>query len=129
MSPWKPRILIADESAVNRDLTVQTLEPLGASILHADEADTAIAMMKSEPGIDLVVVGTRMTDMDGLHLCRIIQLEPGLGGVPIVMRTDDPTILDYREAFRCGISEVLSTDEDPDFIRMAVGTRLRARVG
>ena len=127
MEQRKPRILIADESALNRVITEEMLESLGAETVHAEHGDVALELLSSQPDFDLVVVGTRLADMDGLHLGRLIRLCPEIAPLPVIMKADDLSVLEYREVFRAGIAEVISTDEDPRNFLSAVEYRIRRR--
>lgn len=127
MPQRKPKILVADESALNRVVVDEMLQSIGAETIHAEHGDVALELLTSQPDIDLVLVGVRLADMDGLTLSRLIQVSPEIAGVPVVMKADDLSMLEYREVFRSGVAEVISSDEDPRIFLSAVQSRIRRR--
>lgn len=69
-------ILVTEDNAQVRKLSVQRIRELGYNVLEATNGDTAFAMLKSGVRVDLVFSDILMPgDLDGLSLARKVQDE------------------------------------------------------
>ena len=82
------RILVADDNAVNRFLTVRILEKCGHSVTVAQNGAQALEILRESPH-DLVLMDVQMPVLDGFEATAAIrELEKETGGrVPIVAMT------------------------------------------
>jgi CheY-like chemotaxis protein len=79
------RALVVDDDAAVRAGTSAMLEDLGHSAIEAGSGPRALAVLGSEPGIDIVITDYAMPGMDGSQLAAKIQeIRPGL---PVVIAT------------------------------------------
>ena len=79
------RALIVDDDAAVRAGTAAMLEDLGHSAIEAGSGARALALLETEPDIDLVITDYAMPGMNGSQLAAKIQrLRPGL---PVVIAT------------------------------------------
>jgi DNA-binding response OmpR family regulator len=78
------RILVADDEADIRRLTVFTLSRRGYTILEADAGDVALALIQQEHP-DLVVLDVMMPGLDGLRVAEAMRADPATRAIPIVM--------------------------------------------
>ena len=86
------RVLVADDSAVNREVAIEALSRLGAKALVVVDGKKAVEAVCADPAIDLVLMDGSMPEMDGYDASRAIrQHERLLGGrrLPIVALTAD----------------------------------------
>lgn len=68
----QPRILIADDRELNRELLVKLLEPVGFAVLTAINGTETIALWQTwQP--DLILMDLRMPDMDGTEAIKVIK--------------------------------------------------------
>jgi signal transduction histidine kinase/CheY-like chemotaxis protein len=76
-----PRILLAEDNAINALLATRHLERLGASVTHAPDGLTALALaeaaMDAVAPYDAVVLDIRMPGLDGIEVARRIRLSEG----------------------------------------------------
>ncbi len=79
-------ILVVDDLVESRRLLCQLLEPLGFSVVLAEDGAQALVRF-SEVRPDLVLMDWNMPGMDGLEATRRIRRSPGGAEVPIVMLT------------------------------------------
>ncbi|CAN7272961.1 response regulator [Phenylobacterium sp. LjRoot225] len=70
------RILVADDVAVNRELTLLFLQMLGCSVTLAEDGAAAIERWEHEP-FDLVLMDLLMPVMDGWSAAREIRRRDG----------------------------------------------------
>jgi len=83
------RVLVADDSAVNREVAIEALQRLGVSAAVANDGRQALEAVLAE-AFDLVLMDGSMPEMDGYEACRLIrsaQSERGCSPTPIVALT------------------------------------------
>ena len=65
----KPRILVAEDDDVQRDVIIDILAGAGYAVAGAATAQEALEALRSET-VDLLITDLRMPGMDGLELLR-----------------------------------------------------------
>ncbi|MDT8316972.1 MAG: response regulator [bacterium] len=109
------KILIVDDSVVNRRVTADMLESVGYSeIAMADSAEEAFNLLgltgKGTPveNIDLILMDMVMPGMSGIEACRKIKAVESLKDIPVIMITalKDNTYLQL--AFEAGVDNYLT---------------------
>ena len=86
------RILVADDSAVNREVAIEALSRLGAKALVVVDGARAVEAVRADPAIDLVLMDGSMPEMDGYDAARAIrdhERRTGAPRMPIVALTAD----------------------------------------
>ena len=79
----KEKILIADDSAMNRAILTEMLGD-GYEILEAENGRQAVSIMQTNVDIDLLLLDIMMPDMDGYSVCKQIR---EISQVPIILIT------------------------------------------
>ena len=88
-APQALRILLVDDTPVNRELVKVMLEPLGYEIAEAPGGAEGIAIAETAP-FDLILMDVRMPRVDGLEATRAIRSGTGPNrATPIVALTAD----------------------------------------
>ena len=81
-----PRVLVAEDNAVNRDVLIRMLAKLGCRIDAVDNGRAAVeAVLRG--GYDLVLMDVQMPEMDGLEATLEIRRRETVRPVPIVALT------------------------------------------
>ena len=70
--PLKPRILIADDSAMNRAILVEMLGD-GYDILEAENGREAVQILQGGSEIDLLLLDITMPEMDGFEVLELMK--------------------------------------------------------
>ena len=87
--PPKLRVLVVDDTAVNRQIVLAQLARFGVKADAAEDGPTALALLRSGLGLgspyELVLLDWQMPDMDGIDLAVQIRAEAGLSDTPLVM--------------------------------------------
>lgn len=82
---WSARILVVDDSAIDRRLASELLEKEGGyQIVLATNGKDALQALKSQP-IDLVLTDMQMDEMDGLQLVEAVRADYPL--TPVILMT------------------------------------------
>ncbi len=89
-SPTRPlRILVADDSAMNRDVAAAFLQAAGHAVVEAADGDAALRMVAAQ-AFDVVLMDLRMPVLDGVEATRHIRALPAPSGqTPIIAVTAD----------------------------------------
>ena len=81
-----PRILVADDDWLNRDLLQAYLIASGCEVVTAADGQTALELARENPP-DLALLDVKMPRMDGLELCAALKSEPEMRFIPVVIVT------------------------------------------
>jgi len=102
------RILLADDSEINRGVAAGHLRTAGHTVLEAADGGEAVDLA-GEHLFDVVLMDMRMPGMDGLEATRRIRaLKAPNGRVPIVAVTANALDAHAEECRRAGMSEHLA---------------------
>lgn len=82
-APSKGDILVVDDEAFVRQAIVQALRRQGYHTAAAADGREALAQLGVSPP-DVIICDIAMPNLDGIELCRIVRLDPGLAGVPFL---------------------------------------------
>ena len=102
------RILIADDSELNRAVLIDHLEADFGLVEAADGAETIEMLRRHHREIDLVLLDIVMPEMDGFDVLAEMERRKWLADTPVIMITGDPTNAYMERAFRLGASDYIS---------------------
>jgi len=117
------RILVVDDTEVNRLLATSQLERLGYQAITVASGAEALVMMADEP-LDAVLMDWHMPDLDGLETIRRFHqhIAPSLENVaPIIMMTADATQDGRRTCLENGASAFLPKPVSLSDLRTCLG--------
>ena len=102
------RVLVVDDSNINRDGTKSILELEGAQVGLASSGQEAFERLQAEPGaFDVVLMDLQMPVLDGHEATRRIRLELGLAELPIIAVTADALRSQRQRAAAAGMNEYI----------------------
>jgi two-component system, cell cycle response regulator DivK len=81
-----PRILVVEDNAANMKLATFLLESAGHEVLMATDAETALALAKSEQP-NLILMDIQLPGMDGLQATALLKKEQSTSAIPVVALT------------------------------------------
>lgn len=84
----KLSILIVDDEEPIRDLLGWMLEDHGHTVYPAADGYKALALLRDEKPIDIVLSDINMPGMDGVTLCRVIEAE--FPSLPVLLISGRP---------------------------------------
>ena len=109
------RILIVDDSEINREVARQILCYHGAEVEVAIHGEEALAMLKTDPDkFGIVLMDVQMPVMDGYTATRKMKASPKLAQIPVVALTAGAYKIHQLAAFDSGMDEYISKPFDVD---------------
>ncbi len=107
------RILVVDDSALNRDLVERLLTLEGTQVALAGDGQQAVQLLQTpSPAYDAVLMDVQMPVMDGRTATRVIRDRLGLRDLPIIALTAG-VLAEERQAIRdAGVDAVLTKPLD-----------------
>jgi CheY-like chemotaxis protein len=101
-------VLLAEDDAVNREMTTQLLEKMGHEVHTASDGAEALAAVR-EQAYDAILMDVQMPEMDGLEATRRLRNETLPDEQPyIVALTASVTEDDRRRCLEAGMNAFLS---------------------
>ena len=100
------KILVVDDTAVNRAVLEDMLAGLGFTIYHAKNGREAIETIEAERP-DLVLMDVRMPEMDGLEATRRVRAAQRISATPIVMLSAGATADEQDQSLAAGANGFL----------------------
>ena len=102
----QPRILVADDDWLNRDLLKAYLTASGCEVVTAADGETALRLALNVPP-DLALIDVQMPKMDGLELCQKMKNAPTTRFVPVVIITALDSEDEKLNAFEAGADDFI----------------------
>jgi CheY-like chemotaxis protein/HPt (histidine-containing phosphotransfer) domain-containing protein len=107
------RVLVVDDSEINRDVAERILTTQGAIVSLAVDGKTALDWLLAHPGdVDLVLMDVQMPVMDGIEATRQLRLMPQFNGLPIVALTAGVFKVQQHAARAAGMTHFISKPFD-----------------
>ncbi len=101
------KALVVDDSRLARIALSKLLSPHNISVIMADSSEEAIQCAKEQEP-DIIFMDYMMPDVDGYETTRILNSDPDLHHIPIVMCTSQDTEEDRKKARDCGAKGFLT---------------------
>jgi len=120
------RILVVDDSDINRDVAQRILQEKGASVALAEDGQRAIAWLLAHPDtVDIVLMDVQMPVMDGIEATRQLRAMPRFAALPIVALTAGAFKSQHEAARAAGMTHFVTKPFDipltVDLIRQLTG--------
>ncbi len=100
MSPPKPVILLADDTAANVEFVYGILGS-AYDLLVASNGREAVDLAAAESP-ELILMDVMMPKMDGYQSCRLLKADPRTADIPVIFLTAVSDIGSVIEGFECG---------------------------
>lgn len=108
------KILLVDDDMRNIYALSGVLRKKGMKIVLADNGQTALDKLSSEPNIDLVIMDIMMPVMDGFEAMRRIRLQQKFANLPIIALTAKILPEDKNKALESGANDFLTKPVEMD---------------
>lgn len=114
------RILVVDDSVVDRQVIINALAPKGHSMIEAVDGDEAEAKANTVKP-DLIILDVVMPKKNGFEVCRAIKQNPATSTIPIIMLTSKNQDSDRFWGMKQGASEYITKPFNEDILIQVVG--------
>ena len=123
------RVLVADDSAVNRKLLVQLLGRLGLQSIEVEDGAAALAVLRAEgpAGIDLVLLDVVMPELDGYETLAAIKDDETLRDLPVIMVSGVDELDSVVRCIEMGATDYLSKPLNPQILGARINASLAAK--
>jgi two-component system cell cycle response regulator len=126
MTTPRAKILVADDSSVERAAARTALEDAGYAVMEAVDGQQALEVFaKDRP--DLVMLDVVMPRLTGLETCRILKAKAGGNYLPVIMVSTRNSVNARVEGLRSGADDYLGKPYDAEELRARVEALLRTR--
>lgn len=103
------RVLVVDDSEINREVALRILEGEGALVSLANDGQAAVDWLSNHPdAVDIVLMDVQMPIMDGYEATRQIRLLPQGANLPIVALTAGAFRAQQEAAQKAGMTAFVS---------------------
>ena len=115
----KEKILIADDSAMNRAILTEMLGD-GYEILEAENGRQAVSIMQTNVDIDLLLLDIMMPEMDGFDVLAIMNKYHWIDDIPVIMISAENASSYVERAYDLGATDYISRPFDMAIVRRRV---------
>jgi CheY-like chemotaxis protein len=110
------KILIVDDDIRNIYSLTSVLESYGVEVLHAEAGRGGIALLESNPDIDVALIDIMMPEMDGYETMQKIRARPAIAGVPLIAVTAKAMKGDRQKCVDAGASDYIAKPVDIELL-------------
>ena len=115
----KQKILIADDSGINRALLMEILGD-GYEYLEAENGVRAVELLREHTDIALVLLDIMMPQMDGFDVLKVMRCYSWLDEIPVIMISSEDGAAYVRRAYEMGASDYISRPFDAQVVHQRV---------
>lgn len=126
MAASPAKILVADDSATERQRARNALQPVGHHVVEAEDGQRALEVFAIERP-DLVMLDVVMPRLTGLETCRILKAKSQGRYLPVIMLSTRNSVNARVEGLRSGADDYLGKPYDAEELRARVEALLRTR--
>ena len=115
----KGKILIADDSAMNRAILTEMLGD-GYEILEAEDGRQAVGILQTCADIDLLLLDIMMPEMDGFDVLAMMNKYHWIDEIPVIMISAENASSYVERAYDLGATDYISRPFDMAVVRRRV---------
>ncbi len=105
-------VLVVDDDVRNIFALTSILEEHKLHVLHAENGKSGIEVLKTTPGVDIVLMDIMMPGMDGYATIQAIRSLPHFGSLPIIAVTAKAMKGDRDKCIEAGASDYITKPVD-----------------
>ena len=121
------RVILVDDDLRNIFSLTSALEQNGLEVLFAENGQEGIALLKTHPNIDAMLIDIMMPGMDGYETMRAIRAEPAFRSLPLIAVTAKAMKGDREKCLDAGASDYVSKPVDMDQLLAVLRVQLARR--
>ena len=115
----RQKILIADDSEINRAILTDMLED-EYIIIEAEDGLQAIEILDAETDIDLLLLDIMMPRMDGFEVLTVMNEKNWIEEIPVIMISAESASSSVNRAYGLGVTDYISRPFDETIVRRRV---------
>ncbi|SDA12404.1 Signal transduction histidine kinase [Methylobacterium sp. UNC378MF] len=121
------RVILVDDDLRNIFSLTSALEQHGLEVLFAENGQDGIALLKTNPNIDAMLIDIMMPGMDGYETMRAIRAQPAFRSLPLIAVTAKAMKGDREKCLEAGASDYVSKPIDMDQLLAVLRVQLARR--
>ncbi len=125
-APTPGRLLVVDDSRVNRLLLVRGLEQEGHEVSSAENGREAMEMLRAQP-YDLVLLDIEMPEMNGFQVLEALLKDPTFRDMPVIMTSASDELDRVVKCIEMGAEDYLTKPLNPVLLRARVNASLEKK--
>ncbi len=107
------RILLVDDNEINRQITIELLGEMGASMdVACDGCEAVERITTGTRSYDLVLMDIQLPKMDGYEATRLIRADGRFSALPIIAMTAHALVEEHQKAFDAGMDDLITKPID-----------------
>ena len=122
--PSDYNVLIVDDSAMDRKIMRQAIEPLGVNIIEAKDGVEALNLLKQND-IDAMLIDIEMPRMDGYTLAQEIRKYNKYRKLPLIAVTSRATKADRVRGVEVGMNEYITKPYTKEYLQNVIRRNLK----
>ena len=123
--PAPGRVLVVDDSRLNRQTLSRLLGTLGHEVVEAEDGRVALDLLGDDgAGIDVVLLDLVMPELDGFAVLAAIRANPDLARIPVIVVSGLDDLDGIVRCVEMGAADYLPRPIKPTLLRARVATSL-----
>ena len=124
--PSDYKVLIVDDSKMDRTIMQKSLEPIGVTVLEATNGIEALNIVKSgDHSIDAMLIDIEMPRMDGYTLAGEIRKYSKYRNLPLIAVTSRTRKSDRLRGVEVGMTEYITKPYSPEYLENVVRKNIK----
>tara|TARA_A200000113_G_scaffold150265_1_gene135344 strand:+ start:2354 stop:3037 length:684 start_codon:yes stop_codon:yes gene_type:complete len=120
----RPRILVVDDEAAQREVVLYNLEAAGFEVVSADNGEDAV-LMAYEERPNLIVLDWMMPKLSGLEVCRQLRSKKETKEIPIILLSARSEDVDKVRGLEMGADDYVAKPYSVVELMARINTQLR----
>jgi class 3 adenylate cyclase len=123
------RILVVDDTRLNRDILVRAIAAQGHEALEAENGRVALEILSADrdPPIDVVLLDLEMPEMDGYETLRRIKADEALRHLPVIVISAVDELDSVVRCIEMGAADYLPKPFNAAILQARLSTSLAAK--
>ena len=129
MSSEHGRILVVDDTRLNRSILARALENQGHEVIEAENGRVAMDLLEAEgaSGIDVVLLDLEMPEMDGYETLARIKATEAIAYLPVIVISSVEELDSVVRCIEMGAADYLSKPFNAAVLQARLSTSLAAK--